>query len=89
MTQILSEGKAFIMGSETKESFIMEKPKHKVVMHKNFLIDKYEVTVAQYKIFLNDPKNKAWRPENAMKTDDELGLEKCYGNTKYLEEWFE
>ncbi|MBO7128029.1 SUMF1/EgtB/PvdO family nonheme iron enzyme [bacterium] len=88
MTQILSEGKAFIMGSETKESFIMEKPKHKVVMHKNFLIDKYEVTVAQYKIFLNDPKNKAWRPENAMKTDDELGLEKCYGNTKYLEEWF-
>jgi len=88
MIQLLSENKAFIMGSETKESFVMEKPKHKVVMHKNFLIDRYEVTVAQYKVFLNDPKNKAWRPENAMKTDDELGLAKCYGNAKYLEEWF-
>jgi formylglycine-generating enzyme required for sulfatase activity len=88
MVSIYSDGKAFIMGSETKESFVMEKPKHRIAMHKNFFIDKYEVTVAQYKKFLNDPKNKIWRPENAMKTDDERGLEKCYGNTKYLEEWF-
>ena len=88
MVTVYAGGKAFVMGSETKESFVMEKPKHKVVMHDNFLIDKYEVTVAQYKKFLNNPKNKAWRPENAMKTDDEYGLEKCYGNAKYLEEWF-
>jgi|GEM_PF-973796 Uncharacterized conserved protein len=88
MVPVYANGKAFIMGSETKESFVMEKPKHTVVMHKDFLIDKYEVTVAQYKVFLNNPKNKAWRPENAMKTDDEYGLEKCYGNAKYLEEWF-
>lgn len=88
MVQINSAEKAFIMGSETKESFVMEKPKHKITMHINFMIDRYEVTVGQYKKFLNDPKNKAWRPENAMKTDDEFGLEKCYGNNKYLEEWF-
>lgn len=88
MIEVSAAGNAFIMGSEAKEAFIMEQPKHKTVMRSNFLIDKYEVTVAQYKKFLNDSKNKLWRPENAMKTDDELGLEKCYGNDKYLEEWF-
>lgn len=88
MVEVYAAGKAFIMGSEAKEAFIMEQPKHKTVMHSDFLIDKYEVTVAQYKKFLNDTKNKPWRPENAMKTDDEFGLEKCYGNDKYLEEWF-
>ena len=88
MVSVYAADKSFIMGSETKESFVMERPKHKVTMHDNFLIDKYEVTVAQYKRFLNDPKNKMWRPENATKTDDERGLETCYGNEKYLEEWF-
>ena len=88
MIEVSAAGNAFIMGSEAKEAFIMEQPKHKTVMRSNFLIDKYEVTVAQYKKFLNDSKNKLWRPENATKTDDELGLEKCYGNDKYLEEWF-
>ncbi|MBR6422562.1 SUMF1/EgtB/PvdO family nonheme iron enzyme [bacterium] len=88
MVELNAAGKVFIMGSETDESFTMEKPKHRISMYKNFLIDRYEVTVAQYKIFLNDPKNKAWRPENAMKTDDEYGLAKCYGNDKYLAEWF-
>ena len=97
MVEVNAAGNAFIMGSDKKEgsvfgenddaAFTMEKPTHKVVMQKNFLIDKYEVTVAQYKKFLNDPKNKVWRPENAMKTDDEYGLEKCYGNDKYLAEW--
>ena len=88
MIAINAAGKSFIMGSESDAAFVMEKPKHKVSMKKDFLIDKYEVTVAQYKKFLNDSKNKPWRPENAMRTDDELGLEKCYGNEKYLEEWF-
>ena len=88
MLEVNAKGKAFIMGSDSKEAFLMEKPKHKTVMPEDFLIDKYEVTVAQYKKFLNDQKNKAWRPENAMKTDDEFGLEKCYGNDKYLAEWF-
>ena len=88
MVSVSAGGKAFIMGSETKESFVMEMPKHKVTMRDSFMIDRYEVTVGQYKKFLNDPKNKVWRPENAMKTDDEFGLEKCYGNDKYLEEWF-
>ena len=88
MVEISAAGTAFIMGSDTSESFTMEKPVHKVNMHKNFFIDRYEVTVAQYKKFLNDQKNKAWRPENATKTDDEYGLEKCYGNDKYLAEWF-
>lgn len=88
MIPVYAAGKAFIMGSETSDAFVMEQPKHKVTIHSDFLIDKYEVTVAQYKKFLNDPKNKLWRPENAMRTDDELGLEKCYGNDKYLSEWF-
>ena len=88
MVSVSAGGKAFIMGSETEESFVMEMPKHKVTIKDSFMIDRYEVTVGQYKKFLNDPKNKVWRPENAMKTDDELGLEKCYGNDKYLEEWF-
>lgn len=88
MIEIKAAGKAFMMGSSTKEAFNMEKPVHKVTMKSDFLIDKYEVTVAQYKKFLNSPKNKVWRPENAIKTDDEFGLEKCYGNDKYLEEWF-
>ena len=87
MVEIDAAEKAFIMGGD-KEAFSMEKPKHKIIMYKNFLLDRYEVTVAQYKKFLNDPENRVWRPENAMKTDDEFGLEKCYGNNKYLEEWF-
>ena len=87
MVEINAADKVFIMGSETGESFNMEQPKHRITMYKDFLIDRYEVTVAQYKKFLNDPQNKAWRPENATKTDDEFGLEKCYGNEKYLEEW--
>ena len=88
MVEVSAANKAFMMGSDSKEAFNMEKPIHKVKMHSDFLIDKYEVTVAQYKKFLNDPANKVWRPENAMKTDDEFGLEKCYGNDKYLAEWF-
>ena len=88
MVEVSAVNKAFMMGSDSKEAFNMEKPIHKVTMHSDFLIDKYEVTVAQYKKFLNDPANKVWRPENAMRTDDEFGLEKCYGNDKYLAEWF-
>ena len=88
MIEIDAEGHSFLMGSDSKASFTMERPVHKVTIHKSFLIDKYEVTVAQYKKFLNSSTNKVWRPENAMKTDDEFGLEKCYGNDKYLEEWF-
>ena len=90
MVEIKAAGKSFLMGSdsENEEAFGMEKPKHKIKMKSNFLMDKYEVTVAQYKKFLNNSKNKAWRHDNAMKTDDEFGLEKCYGNDKYLEEWF-
>ena len=94
LIEIKASNKAFIMGSDATDTFgrsialPMERPKHKVVMDHDFMIDKYEVTVAQYKKFLNDPENTAWRPENAMKTEDEFGLEKCYGNEKYLEEWF-
>lgn len=88
MLQIPAGGKAFLMGSDSDDSFVMEQPSHWITVADNFLIDKYEVTVAQYKRFLNDPENELWLPENAMNTDDELGLEKCYGNDKYLEEWF-
>lgn len=88
MLQIHAGNKMFLMGSDSKDAFVMEKPSHWITVHSNFLIDKYEVTVSQFKRFLNDPENKNWLPENAMNTDDELGLEKCHGNEKYLEEWF-
>ncbi len=88
MLQIAAGNKMFLMGSDSDDAFVMEKPSHWITVNNNFLIDKYEVTVAQYKNFLNDINNKPWLPENAAKTDDELGLEKCYGNDKYLEEWF-
>ena len=80
--------KSFMMGTDSDDSFSMERPSHWITIDHNFLIDKYEVTVAQYKRFLNSQSNYLWLPENATKTDDELGLEKCYGNEKYLAEWF-
>lgn len=88
MLYIDGANKSFMMGTDSDDSFGMERPSHWVTLDKNFLIDKYEVTVAQYKRFLNSKNNYFWLPENATKTDDELGLEKCYGNEKYLAEWF-
>ncbi len=88
MLFVPAANRAFLMGSNTKEAFPMEGPPHWVTVHENFLIDKYEVTVAQYKRFLNDPDNHHWLPENAIEPDDDHGMEKCWGNDKYLEEWF-
>ena len=88
MVKINSKNRGFKMGSDSNDALPTEKPTHVVTLDKDFYIDKYEVTVAQYKKFLNDPANKAWLPENAGKTNDEFGLEKCYGNNRYLEEWF-
>ena len=86
MLYISSKNTAFAMG--TSDGFYMEKPKHSVMMDHSFLIDKYEVTVAQYKRFLNDDANELWMPEFAMVPDGEHGIEKCLGNAKYLDEWF-
>jgi formylglycine-generating enzyme required for sulfatase activity len=87
MVYIPAKDMNFAMGSNDKDAYIMEKPMHRVDMQKSFLLDKYEVTVAQFKKFLNDKNNKLWLPENAMKPDLENGNNKCIGNAKYLEEW--
>ncbi|MGI6395207.1 MAG: formylglycine-generating enzyme family protein [bacterium] len=88
MLHVSAAKKMFLMGSDSKDAFVMETPSHWITIQNDFLIDKYEVTVAQFKRFLNDVNNKGWLPENSQKTDDELGFEKCHGNDKYLEEWF-
>lgn len=88
MVKVEATNKAFMMGTDSDDSFVMEQPSHWIYMDHDYLIDKYEVTVAQFKQFLNDAENSFWLPENATKTDDDLGFEKCWGNEKYLEEWY-
>lgn len=88
MVKVEAANRAFMMGTDSDDSFVMEQPAHWIHMDHDFLIDKYEVTVAQFKRFLNDSDNSVWLPENATKTDDDLGFEKCWGNEKYLEEWY-
>ncbi len=88
MVFINAAGRAFSMGNDGQDGWFgslayeSEKPMHRVTMAKSYYIDKYEVSVAQYKAFLNDPKNKAWLPQYAMR-----GKDKCWGDKNYLIEW--
>ncbi|MFO7736460.1 MAG: SUMF1/EgtB/PvdO family nonheme iron enzyme, partial [bacterium] len=89
MIHIPAAGVTFPMGTDDSDAFDMERPEHQANLKEDYLIDKYEVTVAQYKKFLNDTENKLWRPEYASIPDNEHGNKKCLGNQKYLEEWFD
>ncbi len=88
MVFVAAAGKNFSMGSDGgsgwfgAEAYEAEKPRHRVTLEKNFYIDKYEVTVAQYKQFLNDPENKEWLPKYAS-----IGVGKCFGDDDYLSVW--
>lgn len=88
MMLVAAGGKNFSMGSDGEsgwfgsEAYEAEKPRHRVTLQKNFYLDKYEVTVAQYKHFLNDANNIDWRRENASR-----GVEKCFGDEDYLSTW--
>ena len=52
----------FIMGANG--GYANEKPEHTVLL-KSFYIDKHEVTVAQYKLFLQDPRGKGHEPDES------------------------
>jgi iron(II)-dependent oxidoreductase len=88
MVPVSAAGLSFSMGSNGAGGWFgalpyeSEMPMHAVAMAKNFLIDKYEVTVGQYKKFLNDPENKEWLREYASR-----GAEKCFGDKHYLAVW--
>jgi len=88
MVFVPAAGRNFSMGSNGgggwfgSEAYEAEKPRHRVTLEKNFYIDKYEVTVAQYKQFLNDPENREWLPKYAS-----LGVGKCFGDEDYLSVW--
>ncbi|HOW51851.1 MAG TPA: formylglycine-generating enzyme family protein [bacterium] len=88
MEPIFAAGKNFSMGNDGQsgwfgaEAYESEKPRHRVTIEKDFYLDKYEVSVAQYKHFLNDPENKGWLREYASR-----GVEKCFGDDHYLDVW--
>ena len=88
MVMVPATGMNFSMGSDGdngwfgSQSYESEKPRHRVTLQKSFYLDKYEVSVAQYKNFLNDPENKEWLKPYASR-----GLEKCFGDEHYLDIW--
>lgn len=88
MVMISATGLNFSVGSDGddgwfgSQAYESEKPRHRVTMQNNFYLDKYEVSVAQYKHFLNDPENKEWLRQYASR-----GIEKCFGDDHYLDVW--
>ncbi len=89
MIKINAESRTFLMGANQGNSFWdehifeSEKPQHTVEMKHNYYMDRYEVTNAQFKKFLNDNANIEWRPGGKMAESY------CFGNEGYIKEIYQ